>query len=238
MNNYWFLRLAPAHDASLDSKPAHWSVPRELAAKVRPGHRIVLATWDEPHQVGRVRAFGVCASLAADTTVLVEWSEADTVFKPNSAGMTHWRTKEFFRFAPAVVERYCLDDLFAEHLGTAIDTPRAARVPASPTSAPRRSSSWNRTPGHIYVLKSPYGYKIGKTVNMRDRLRLFGVKLPFVNSLEYSFYTDDYTAAERSLHQQFASKRLEGEWFSLDAADLDCIRRSPLASAAPGPAQH
>jgi hypothetical protein len=80
-------------------------------------------------------------------------------------------------------------------------------------------------PGHIYVLESPYGYKIGKTINLSERTRLFAVKLPFPNSLVHHFRADDYTAAERGLHLKYADKRLEGEWFDLTAADLADLRQ-------------
>ena len=40
------------------------------------------------------------------------------------------------------------------------------------TSAPRG--------GYVYVLKSAYGYKIGRTRSMPDRMRTFGVQLPFL----------------------------------------------------------
>ena len=35
--------------------------------------------------------------------------------------------------------------------------------------------------GFIYLIKSKYGYKIGKSKKIQDRLSLFNVKLPFQN---------------------------------------------------------
>ncbi|WP_189615959.1 GIY-YIG nuclease family protein [Pigmentiphaga litoralis] len=213
---------------------ATWTIPEGLAAKLRPHHRILLASWDAAQEFGRVHAFAICEALGSDTTVYVEWAETDTILKPKPSGATHWRTKDFFKFADAVVDRYGLDDLFAEHLSAEPTLPRLRPHRSLSNHTPQASSSRNAIPGHIYFLKSPYGYKIGKTVNLRDRMRLFGVKLPFVNSLEYSFHTPDYTAAETGLHRHFAHKRLEGEWFALDEADLQYIKQSttPLEESA------
>ena len=35
---------------------------------------------------------------------------------------------------------------------------------------------------------------------------------------------DDYTLAERNFHQMFSRKRVEGEWFDLNEADLAQVR--------------
>lgn len=79
--------------------------------------------------------------------------------------------------------------------------------------------------GFVYLIKSPYGYKIGKTKNMKQRSRLFSVKLPFsIEILCYGWY-DDYSLAETEYHHEYAHKRLEGEWFDLNEADIGAITR-------------
>ena len=221
MNQYWYLKHS--NDQPIDSglsDPTTWLVPLGMQSKLRPGHRIVLGSWDDTGRVGRVAAFAVCTSLRG-TQATVNWSPADTALRPLPQGQRHWRTKDFFVFADSVIERYCLDDLFAEHLG---DIVPVERKPMARPAGLGPVSLNNTVPGHIYILKSPYGYKIGKTVNLTERTRLFAVKLPFPNSLIHHFHVGDYTAAERALHIRYAAKRLEGEWFALSTRDLGEIR--------------
>jgi hypothetical protein len=95
---------------------------------------------------------------------------------------------------------------------------RTLHVPA----APRPSDS--PTGGYVYLVRSPYGVKIGKSVNVKSRLRLFEVKLPFPITVEHYAWFDDYSFAERDLHRQYHAKRLEGEWFDLSDADIAKIK--------------
>lgn len=74
--------------------------------------------------------------------------------------------------------------------------------------------------GYVYVIKSPYGYKIGKTKHMKQRSQLFSVKLPFAIEIVSFGWFDDYSAAESSYHRTYAQQRMEGEWSDLDAHDL------------------
>lgn len=204
---------APFEDEALPGPPA-------LLGKLNPGSATVLGQWDAHEQVGHVRALGICLGSHARGSRIF-WREADITLKPNPSGRTHWASKPFFKFADTVVTRYALADLFAEHFPD---------MDQFTFSAPARSSGISQrlptivTPGYVYVIRSPYGFKIGKTVNMKDRVRLFGVKLPFKISVEHYAHFDDYTQAERSLHLYFAAKRLEGEWFDLNPADIAYIK--------------
>lgn len=84
--------------------------------------------------------------------------------------------------------------------------------------------------GYVYVL--PYfgadgieGYKIGKTTNPRSRRKTFSVKLNFSIIFMALIYSDDYSALEKQLHQQYATKRRgASEWFDLDINDLIAIQ--------------
>lgn len=77
--------------------------------------------------------------------------------------------------------------------------------------------------GFVYLIKSPYGHKIGKTKNMKQRSQLFSVKLPFpIEILRYGWF-DDYSLAEAQFHREYAHKRLEGEWFNLNEAEIAAI---------------
>ncbi|KWT98198.1 hypothetical protein APY03_0869 [Variovorax sp. WDL1] len=78
--------------------------------------------------------------------------------------------------------------------------------------------------GVVYVLKSAYGYKVGRTNNVPNRMRTFGVQLPFFYTIPLCAWFDDCHVAERRYHDMFAAKRINGEWFDLDEADIAHIR--------------
>lgn len=220
-----FWRLAPsvipqAVIFDLECDLAH---PPDLILKLRPRHGIVLARWDASEQLGLVDAFGVVVKLRPDASaVRILWRSAEISLRPSPTGRRYWAQAEpFFGFAKDVAARYMLEDLFAEHF------PEYSEIEFGTTPSLRSPGSGGfgtAIPGFVYVIKSPYGYKIGKTVNMKERTRLFGVKLPFPISIEHYAYFDDYSLAESEFHRTFHTKRLEGEWFDLNAQDLAQIK--------------
>lgn len=117
--------------------------------------------------------------------------------------------------------RYGLVDLQAEYFPDHAGFDFAAPTMPAPYSL---AGSTKPTPGFVYVIRSEYGYKIGKTVNLKNRTRLFEVKLPFPISIEHYAWFEDYSHAERSLHLHYHAKRLEVEWFALNPADLAHIK--------------
>jgi hypothetical protein len=90
--------------------------------------------------------------------------------------------------------------------------------------------------GYIYILKAskPFEecYKIGRTVKPRQRLHNFGVRLPFKFEVVGMYKFPDCHVVERYMHEFFAHKRLDGEWFSLDALDLELIHAAMLFNQA------
>lgn len=79
--------------------------------------------------------------------------------------------------------------------------------------------------GYVYVLSSDSGlYKIGKTRDYKNRIRTFGVKLPFMVAYELVTKSDNYHALEQQLHQRFDHLRVDGEWFALTPDDLTAIK--------------
>jgi predicted GIY-YIG superfamily endonuclease len=85
----------------------------------------------------------------------------------------------------------------------------------------------NTKVGYVYLLEVPDGnWKIGYTVNPKSRHKTFNVKLPFkVKPFEHIIQTPDMKKLERELHQHFATKRVAGEWFALDANDIAYIKK-------------
>lgn len=82
-----------------------------------------------------------------------------------------------------------------------------------------------QVPGFVYLVKSPTGfYKIGRTKNPEKRIKSFEVKLPFEVELDALIPTVDMYRLEADLHQRFAEKRGQGEWFALTPDDVEYIK--------------
>lgn len=75
-------------------------------------------------------------------------------------------------------------------------------------------------PGYIYILKSDYGYKIGKSSQLDHRIKHFGVTLPFKVETFKTFKVKDMGKAERYLHDLFSHLLIDGEWYQLSEEDL------------------
>jgi hypothetical protein len=210
--------MLTAHLASLgcDGKI---SLPPGLSDRICPGDGILIGAWQEESLTGNVSGLAVVKSLdIRQNHANIEYVETSLTLKPNPSGRRWWRNPHF-KFAESVRERYMLDDIFAEHF------PGYADIDITPlrrASSPREKS-YLPISGSIYVLQSKYGYKIGKTVNLKDRIRLFGVKLPFAFELVVTGDVSNYSKVEAELHEQYSHKRLEGEWFDLSPEDVDQI---------------
>jgi hypothetical protein len=82
--------------------------------------------------------------------------------------------------------------------------------------------------GYVYLLSAvhdPTLFKIGRTSNPDDRVKTFNVKLPFPVEYVCLIQTDDMYALESELHQRYADKRVNGEFFALDEHDVTHIRQ-------------
>ena len=194
--------------------------PPEFLRRLNPGEGIALGTWSESELLGTVTALGVCLDRTT-TGARIDWREVHIPLKPNPSGRTHWRSKQFFGFADTVIERYGLADLFSERFPDLDSFTFASR---KPTPGIARRLPTIATPGYVYVIRSQHGFKIGKTVNMKSRTRLFEVKLPFPIKIEHYAWFENYSDAERTFHETFRSKRLEGEWFNLTPTDIAQIK--------------
>ena len=89
----------------------------------------------------------------------------------------------------------------------------------------RPSTAIVDVPGYVYLVQSPTGaYKIGRSQNPANRVRTFNVKLPFEIEYVCVIQTPRMKGLEKELHQRFAEKRIDGEWFRLSADDVDYIK--------------
>jgi len=80
--------------------------------------------------------------------------------------------------------------------------------------------------GSVYLLKGPGSrYKIGRTNAFGRRRRELSIQLPFDTRKVHVIETDDPAGVEAYWHQRFATKRINSEWFELDAADVAAFKR-------------
>lgn len=215
MNSIFFRLNYPSHAVlgQLVASTGLAGLAPELAMKLRPGHFVLAARYDASGAFGTTRAMG---RVIANTSQLeIEWRITEFDLHPSAQGQQQWK-REHFCFDRAVAQRYGLPDRASRLFP---DAPLVGRVVADDGSAVGSDD-----PGYVYVIRSQYGFKIGKTRHLHDRTRLFGVKLPFPIDVELSGWCRQYSATERALHVEFAQKRLEGEWFALNDADLESLR--------------
>jgi hypothetical protein len=79
-----------------------------------------------------------------------------------------------------------------------------------------------RRPGYIYLIHgidTPW-YKIGHSEQPQVRRAQLGTQGPFRHEMIHAFEVDDMLGAERLLHEFYARKAAEGEWFHLNSTDL------------------
>jgi hypothetical protein len=80
----------------------------------------------------------------------------------------------------------------------------------------------------VYLLQDidVSGYvKIGRSINPYHRLRDFGVKLPFATRLIHVIQCRDDRRVEGFLHEYFAHRHVNGEWFALTREDVETIKQ-------------
>lgn len=80
--------------------------------------------------------------------------------------------------------------------------------------------------GYVYFIQEDYAgrIKIGKTVNLDQRMENFGVKLPFELELIHYVESNNHHYTEKLFHIHFNDKRVNGEWFELNEEDMAWIK--------------
>jgi len=75
--------------------------------------------------------------------------------------------------------------------------------------------------GYIYVVRASTGeYKIGRSGDVSARLQSLITSAPCALELVHKIPADDCRSAEKMLHAKYFEKKLRGEWYRLDQADL------------------
>lgn len=79
-------------------------------------------------------------------------------------------------------------------------------------------------PGFVYLMKSTGKYKIGKAACVEKRYRQIATMIPVPLELIHFIKVEDALGVEAFWHRRFKSKRVGGEWFELDAADVEAFK--------------
>lgn len=92
-------------------------------------------------------------------------------------------------------------------------------------SARFRATVSARSPGFVYLMAGSCGlYKIGMSNNPTRRVREVQMESPWRVMLLHQWAVSEMLSAERVLHEKFAAKRVRGEWFALDASEVDYLK--------------
>jgi hypothetical protein len=87
----------------------------------------------------------------------------------------------------------------------------------------KRMRLFSPNAGFVYLLQAVFPndhFKIGYSIDPASRIETLGVKLPFPIEPIHLIPTNDVRKAEKQMHQQYANKRVNGEWFKLEKSEV------------------
>ena len=237
-SKYW--RIACDLDVGSAKPSSTFLLPDSLAnqsASPTVGHGLAIAAYDPLENIGIFKWLGIITERAGKMRN-VDWrSTSAQIWVDTLKGRSYWEGGAF-GFAHKKNVDYGLPQLWQEHFAElTIREAVPARLKSSRQCSFTEVSPERLNPievigepllgdkaGVVCLLKSAYGYKIGRTRNVPARMRAFGVHLPFVYTIPLCSWFSDCHAAERRYHEMFAGQRINGEWFNLDEEDIQQIR--------------
>ena len=99
--------------------------------------------------------------------------------------------------------------------------------PIAAESSPRtdKTSTPQVVESFVYLIKSGRHYKIGRSNSAGRREYELAIQLPEKATKVHEIRTDDPAGIETYWHNRFGAKRRGGEWFDLDASDINAFKR-------------
>lgn len=87
--------------------------------------------------------------------------------------------------------------------------------------------------GYVYLIGTPiFGwYKIGKSVSPEIRIKDLGILLPFKIKVLSVWRAENHHLMEKSLHEIYTHKRINGEWFEFTRPEIHAVIESIPADA-------
>lgn len=128
------------------------------------------------------------------------------------------QVKRFYQYA---VSQYGSRAAFNQWLRESRELEREEARAASNVKQGKRIEP---TPGYVYLLHSNGVYKIGHAKDLTRRMMQISPVMPHEVELVHAIKCENMVGLESELHQQFADKRLNGEWFNLSAEDVEYIK--------------
>jgi hypothetical protein len=141
--------------------------------------------------------------------------DSTVFYRPGSGGKNAFlgRVLEFVRETPGY-----------EDVASLVE---AAHVPeGSRDSSARGEATSDAAVGFVYLARGHRGeYKLGRTNLVDRRISEVGATGPVELELVHEIKTDDPAGVEAYWHRRFADRRMRGEWFLLNAADVKAFKR-------------
>jgi|TARA_B100000315_G_scaffold246425_1_gene273676 hypothetical protein len=221
---YWAISSDFLDDA-LDPVASEYKNLGALAHHLWVRDAVLHALWDFDERSARIGAVGrIDAVDPAEGSARIEWRVTDFPVTPGPNGRRHWATKPYFILDAKRARDYGLPEQFATAFED--DAWRGHRITddyMTRNVTGERLPSLEKREGFVYLMESEAEYKIGKAVDIERRRKRLILDLGCEIGVLHAIASDDYSQAEWDLHQRFADKRIHGEWFALEPADIKWI---------------
>ena len=218
---YWVIDTG-ALQGELNENIGRYHDLGNLAHHLWEGDGVLKVRYNTISQSAQIEALGrATATNAEDGTASISWQAVDFEIIPGPKGRRHWETKAYFILNAQRARSYELPEKFADAFGD--NTWLTHKIH---DSYYHRNELGGQLPtldvreGFVYLMQWEDEYKIGKAVDIERRRKRLSGELNRDITVLHRIFSHDYTRAESDLHRKYASKRLHGEWFALEAEDI------------------